>query len=1072
MLTRICKRYLTLFILFLTVHISFAQDYSWQQVPASVQSYGDLEYQSHPFVFQPGKSIRYIDFENGSDQYSGKTKDQAWKHHPWDPNASGNAAKEKDIHTYIFKNGVTYRGSLQANISGGEDNPVILTRDPEWGNGEAAIYGSRKITGGWKKATKEEAPGFPSAENLWYINVQPKTTPRALWEVNNNNITRIPIARHPNWTVKTYDDIKSEWFTWQHATTLDDTVNGKKISRVMATDRLNLTFNNKEALEGVTVWTEYVGVMGTPYAVPIKEYFPESATVQFERVYGNGGRPPIINCRYFLENAPQFLDSPGEYYYEDEGKFKGRLYLRLPNDRNPNNAVIEVASNLRMVDIIEHSNIKIAGLTFRFQNIWDVHDRAFVHRDATPASIRVFDNAKNIEVSNCTFEHVPQAIYMAAAKDNSLLTDITVKDNRIAYTDHSAIEIKDGTTWGRSDANIGVLHKVDILRNHLYEIGARPIRSASSHALKITNGELVEIAGNFLDKCHGAGIFVFGGKSSDVRVKPLIRMIIHHNKVKDPLLNTNDWGGIETWQGGPAYVFNNVSVNPGGHWYWKHLGQPDPLKRTHNTARFGFAYYLDGAFKNYLFNNIAIGHSNDLASATCNSCGLQEIIGFQNAFFNNTFYKFGAGSRRQAAMAGRNYYLSNIWQDMSEFYFRHAQPRMAEAEQNVADAAKAGKLDQPYHYETMAYKNNIFYGNPRDFGVFEHTGIVYPVLDRFQHALKERKTMSSETGIHDAIATMPDAPEHDFRLSEKSAAINKGTKFFVPWSLYAVVGEWNFFENKTQPLIIHDEHWYMTDEYYNRSMFRFVPRFDLETVNMDQNNFTKSDLENWTNGVLTFNGTDEFCRVTDASMKSDYSFDGGDKQRQLQGSYEGEKRENMDMDATNFLVEMVIRRTADNPMPILSKASKTSGYTVDINKDGKLVFTIMADGKKESVKSQTPLKTGSWFHVIAEADRKNEKLHIYINGTRDKSKEIQKLSTMNSLENNADFLIGKGMKDTYYKGEIDFIRISRGSLEDAKTTIHELYEWQFNGPFLKDFNGEKPGDNFRDAGAIEYVHED
>jgi hypothetical protein len=41
-------------------------------------------------------------------------------------------------------------------------------------------------------------------------------------------------------------------------------------------------------------------------------------------------------------------------------------------------------------------------------------------------------------------------------------------------------------------------------------------------------------------------------------------------------------------------------------------------------------------------------------------------------------------------------------------------------------------------------------------------------------------------------------------------------------------------------------------------------------------------------------------------------------------------------------------------------------------------------------------------------------------------------------------------------------------LADAKTTIEELYAWEFSGPFLEDFMGRKPHDR-RDAGAIQHA---
>ena len=39
--------------------------------------------------------------------------------------------------------------------------------------------------------------------------------------------------------------------------------------------------------------------------------------------------------------------------------------------------------------------------------------------------------------------------------------------------------------------------------------------------------------------------------------------------------------------------------------------------------------------------------------------------------------------------------------------------------------------------------------------------------------------------------------------------------------------------------------------------------------------------------------------------------------------------------------------------------------------------------------------------------------------------------------------------------------------KDARTSINELYAWQFKGPHLRDFAGKKP-DGKRDAGAFEF----
>ena len=185
--------------------------------------------------------------------------------------------------------------------------------------------------------------------------------------------------------------------------------------------------------------------------------------------------------------------------------------------------------------------------------------------------------------------------------------------------------------------------------------------------MEVSGARTAEIAGNVIERSYAQGIDVHGAKVNgmwgDV---PFTRHLIHHNKVWESMLNCNDYGGIETWQGGPFYVFNNLSYNALGYRHWERYSGTD--------AGFGHAYYLDGAFKNYHFNNIAWGKAKDVASPVVNCSAFQEIISYQNTFFHNTVYNYYTGSRRQAPEAGRNKYLGNIWDGIGQYVFRHADP--------------------------------------------------------------------------------------------------------------------------------------------------------------------------------------------------------------------------------------------------------------------------------------------------------------------------------------------------------------------------------------------------------------
>ena len=70
-----------------------------------------------------------------------------------------------------------------------------------------------------------------------------------------------------------------------------------------------------------------------------------------------------------------------------------------------------------------------------------------------------------------------------------------------------------------------------------------------------------------------------------------------------------------------------------------------------------------------------------------------------------------------------------------------------------------------------------------------------------------------------------------------------------------------------------------------------------------------------------------------------------------------------------------------------------------------------------------------------------------------------------SLANSSDFLVGGGPAQPGFAGAFDFLRLSRGTLADAHTTIAELYAWQFKGPQHADFVGASRQKN-NAAGAL------
>ncbi len=1026
-----------------------AQDaqWSWQKPHAKVLPEGDLQWAPMPFSFEEGSSVRYIDFENGDDRNTGETTDSPWKHHPWDAAATERAAQCSGVHAYVFKRGVTYRGTLSGDESGKPGEPIRLTSDPSWGEGEALISGSVRIRSAWKRADTGTAPeGMPEPSRVWYTDLAAGHRPWTLWLVEGDEVTRLPLARTPNWEEVDPQDVMSQWWEWEwgEAGIAEQTIEGKDRLNY-GTDPEHLTLP-PEAYEQAFMYTEWGPVMGTPAAREVVKFDPETHTIYFGGFWGGGGQRIFGGNRYYLENSPYFLDEGGEWWFDEEA---GRLYLRLPDEGDPNKAHLEAGHSGTLVSLASGTrHVEVSGLTFRFTNVAAPNRRPF-SADVDVACVRLTGTGDDLRVHHCRFEHINRAVKFKASGGHDVLNPVSVTDNEIVLTDHGAISVQDGSHWGLREPPKGVLRRAEVLRNRLYKIGMRPPRGEHGHALQVSFPEAAEIAGNMLDRCYGAGLFIFGGKPSGyLGDAPMSRILIHHNKVTDPLVKTNDWGGIETWQGGPYYVFNNISGNPGGFWHWQ-------------QRHFGFAYYLDGSFKNYHFNNIAWGNSNE-KQPHGNTSAFQEIHSFQNTFFNNSVFRFVVGTRRQAPQAGRDLFLGNIWEDIGDWYFWHASPAASPAE---ANQAHVGEVGGEFAYETNGYAGNVFAGAPQHFGCFEANGMPHESLGSMREALKARHALASGLGEPQAASLFRNAKAHDFRLEQNSPADGRGVRVFVPWALYGMVGEWNFRINHKDPAHLIDDHWYMKPYYGPRTTYHEMPHHPLRAVNVSADDYVTGDLEDWTRGALTFNGRDQSAGISQAQMDEPIEYRGG------KATVPGEDRITLDMDVNNFLIEVHFRTDPGHTGGVLVSKMLRAGYVLGVNQSGGVTLTVRSDGLPDSVASSGRVNDGEWHHVIAEVDRQKQTLAIYVDGRRQATAAMTELKQGDSLSNAADFVVGRGPGGGHFAGAVDFLRVSRGTLADAMTTIEELYAWEFHGPFLRDFLGNAPVDG-RDAGAIEYTGEE
>ena len=167
---------------------------------------------------------------------------------------------------------------------------------------------------------------------------------------------------------------------------------------------------------------------------------------------------------------------------------------------------------------------------------------------------------------------------------------------------------------------------------------------------------------------------------------------------------------------------------------------------------------------------------------------------------------------------------------------------------------------------------------------------------------------------------------------------------------------------------------------------------------------------------------------------------------------------------TNFLLEVFFRTAPEHTGGTLAEKMDRAGYRLAINARGGVTFSVAAPGIEAQVNSHGPVNDGQWHHVVAEADRQARLVTLYLDGRKDST--AKGIGPDVSLANPSDFYVGGTPRGGHLDGTIDFLRIAQGTLADARTTIEELYQWQFNGPFLRDFCGRKPVGK-RDSGAVE-----
>ena len=1099
--------------------------YPWMETHATVIETGDLQWAPHEFKYRPVGEVRYIDYESGDDSADGKTRQTAWKHHPWDTRATGEAATAEGPKTYVFKRGSIYRiasdggvAELRADESGRRSTPIRLTSDPSWGEGEAVLAGSIPIDGPWRKSTVDDAPTRldVQSQTVWYVDLRRPLAPAwndrrrmddlTLFEVTPSGETHdLAVASDVGWTTTHPDFAMHHWNRW-------DGVRDRKSEPVEKSDtptrkdpakKKDAGKNEKapydkdlvglpaDYFDGGTLWSQYAWVIATPTPHEIKpgDYQPETGTIRHP-----GSRNQINpGTRYLIEDLPQFLDQPGEFYYDNEHQ---RLFVRLPEDRDPNNSRLELSTGWETLSVEDKNHIEVSGLTFCFNG----RSSQVFNFDAKNV-IAVKGNCRGIRIEHCRFHHLANDAISITCGPDQLLDEIAVTDCDFQNIHGgTAIAISGDSGKAKEGQKLGELRRAEVLRNRCRRTGMLrhdDHRWSNVPAIACEYPRFAHVAGNMVDTAFGSGIVVLGGaggKGNRGWDIPLTRIFVHHNKIEYTALGVNDYGGLSIWQHGPVMSYCNVVGNAVGHWPGGFFNSGD--------NNLSYPIYLDGAFKIYNFNNIAWGRPADRQNPYAStSAAYFNVFGYMNPLVNNTIS--GSAIGVGGTSGNRNDNLGNLFTEVHKEFIsvnHGGNPSLIGGD----DTGKSG-IDGA---GTLAYAENIFHGSA-EAGVVAtvkrgaekdlQADTIPQLAEQMQEypvrlgTLGQAVDSSPITTRLPAEQSKPSASDADFRPAEGSAAIDAGSQYFIPWPLAATVGEWHFNENRRDPETVLDFHYYPTEAYFNRSMYYRVPVYELVVNDAAVEDYVSSPSEDWCAGALRFDGR-RSARVEHDRMTADVRINArqwkGEKnspqppspwivpdEQQIESDpdaamvYPGSLRRSPHITTSDLLIEAHLKvEESSGEAVIAGKHDGQTGYQLRLDPDGRVAFKVAADEDGFEVVSPDAIDDGRWHHVLAELDRSTGRTSLYVDGKNVRDREAEFGEDV-SLGNQADFVVGTDANGTrQFRGAIDFLRVCQSTLDASETSIEELTRWQNDGPHTRDFSGRTPHGR-RDAGAIERVSE-
>ncbi len=577
----------------------------------------------------------YVDAVNGRDSADGRTAATALR-------TVQRAADLATPGTVVHVLPGVYRESVRPAAGGTATAPIVYVADQ--GAGTVTLRGSEPASSlSWSQLSANSIglPGHVSPANIWVADLSSWAldgAPRFVvaLDATGEVQTRMPLAREPDWDVEVSWRYAEYWWTadggwdvagcdpsdpnqdwncdlaWRCDTHLTDrSAFPEPLPGIEAGDLTSLgDLTGAELVALDAKWGHYL------YRRRITAHEVAAGRVELGgpcRQDGGESDPGLgWGTKYYVEDHPALLDSPGEWWYDVNSR---RLYLWPPTAGNPAQQRIEISRERHGFDLTDRSYITLDGLTVELYNDHAIHQQNYWAQRSHGNTLR-----------NLTLRYANQGVLVeqtvrVGESADYVTRDFTLEDSEIAYMDTHGLFM---TPWWDGAPSRGFprsgIYDVVIRGNEFHHLGFRtdlddPI------GVKFQFADRLRFEDNYVhDVAHNGVQFLWSVAESDRTFDvPADAIRIGDILVKDNVIEavcqlTTDCGALKFWGQPPNnHIFRDVlvtgntlrDVHAWSHVAKQRVGWWQGGEGCEVQGQAGFGLYLDYASGIHAYRNVA-----------------------------------------------------------------------------------------------------------------------------------------------------------------------------------------------------------------------------------------------------------------------------------------------------------------------------------------------------------------------------------------------------------------------------------------------------------------------------------